>query len=56
VVEGSEFLGEFTRYRVQAGAWALWASPPHRAGLPHRPKGGAVAIGLDATQARRLLR
>jgi iron(III) transport system ATP-binding protein len=56
VVQASEFLGEFTRYRVQAGAWALWADQPHRAGLPRLPRGTAVAIGLDATQARLLVR
>jgi iron(III) transport system ATP-binding protein len=56
VVQASEFLGEFTRYRVQAGAWALWADQPHHAGLPRLPTGTAVAIGLDATQARLLVR
>jgi iron(III) transport system ATP-binding protein len=56
VVLASEFLGEFTRYRVQAGAWALWADQPHRAGLPRLPTGEAVAVGLDATQARLLVR
>ncbi|MFY8082653.1 MAG: ABC transporter ATP-binding protein [Rubrivivax sp.] len=56
VVEGSEFLGEFTRYRVRAGAWALWADQPHRAGLARLPKGETVAVGLDATQARLLAR
>ena len=55
VVQASEFLGEFTRYRVQAGAWALQADQPHRAGQPRLPTGAAVAVGLDPTQARLLV-
>jgi iron(III) transport system ATP-binding protein len=56
VVQASEFLGEFTRYRVQAGALGLWADQPHRAGQPRLPTGEAVAVGLDPTQARLLAR
>ena len=56
VVQASEFLGEFTRYRVQAGALGLWADQPHRAGQPRLPTGEAVAVGLDPTQARLLVR
>jgi iron(III) transport system ATP-binding protein len=55
VVQASEFLGEFTRYRLQAGAWALQADQPHRAGQPRLPTGAAVAVGLDPTQARLLV-
>ena len=59
VVEASEFLGEFTRYRVRAGdpaTGALWADLPHRAGQARLPSGAAVAIGLDPAQARLLPR
>ena len=59
VVEASEFLGEFTRYRVRAvdpATGALWADLPHRAGQARLPSGAAVAIGLDPAQARLLPR
>ena len=59
VVEASEFLGEFTRYRVRAGdpaTGALWADLPHRAGQARLPSGAAVAVGLDPAQARLLPR
>jgi iron(III) transport system ATP-binding protein len=59
VVEASEFLGEFTRYRVRTGAGVgsggtLWADQPHRAGQARLPTGAAVALGLDPAQARLL--
>ncbi|MEI6028467.1 MAG: ABC transporter ATP-binding protein [Betaproteobacteria bacterium] len=63
VLEASEFLGEFTRYRVRAGGGQagamqaglkLWADQPHRAGQPRLPDGASVAIGLDPAQARLL--
>ena len=57
VVEASEFLGEFTRYRVRAGDQApvtLWADQPHHAGQVRLPSGAAVAVGLDPAQARLL--
>jgi iron(III) transport system ATP-binding protein len=59
VVEASEFLGEFTRYRVRTGdpaTGALWADLPHRAGQARLPSGAAVAVGLDPAQARLLAR
>jgi len=63
VVEGSEFLGEFTRYRVRpdaapageaAAGTPLWADLPHRTGQRRLPDGAPVAIGLDSSQARLL--
>ena len=56
VVKGSEFLGEFTRYRVRAGGWMLWVDQPHRAGQARLPTGAELQIGLDPMQARLLAR
>ena len=66
VVEASEFLGEFTRYRVGVGAGVGAASTggatsgnqsvsvdqPHYAGLSKFPVGGAVSLGLEPSQVR----
>jgi iron(III) transport system ATP-binding protein len=55
-VDGAEFLGEFTRYRVSLGqgdgAQALWADHPHRAGQPRWKAGAAVSVGLDPSQLK----
>jgi iron(III) transport system ATP-binding protein len=53
-IEASEFLGEFTRYRVRAGTQTLAVDQPHFAGLSKFPEGAPVALGLDRTQVRLL--
>ncbi len=52
LVEASEFLGEFTRYRVRVGEHALAVDQAHRAGLAAFPVGAAVALGLEPSQVR----
>ncbi len=52
VVEACEFLGEFTRYRVRAGAHSLAVEQAHRVGAGNWPVGAAVSLGLDPTQLR----
>lgn len=52
MVEASEFLGEFTRYRVRVGSQSLAVDQPHYAGLSKFPVGGAVSLGLDPSQVR----
>ena len=51
-VEASEFLGEFTRYRVRVGAHSLAVDQAHHAGLSKFPVGGAVNLGLEPSQVR----
>lgn len=51
-VEASEFLGEFTRYRVRVGDQALSVDQPHFAGLSKFPVGGTVSLGLEPCQVR----
>jgi len=51
-VEASEFLGEFTRYRVRVGEQRLSVDQPHFAGLPGFAPGGAVSVGLQPSQMR----
>lgn len=53
-VEASEFLGEFTRYRVRVGSQSLAVDQAHYAGLSKFPVGGHVALGLEPSQARLL--
>ena len=53
-VETSEFLGEFTRYRVRVGSQSLTVDQPHHAGLSKFPAGGAVSLGLEPSQVRLL--
>ncbi len=52
VVEASEFLGEFTRYRVRVGPQHLFVDKPHYAGLSRFAPGGAVSLGLEPAQMR----
>jgi iron(III) transport system ATP-binding protein len=47
-----EFLGEFIRYRVQAGGTELLADIPHRKGDPGFPNGAHVMAGIDPAQLR----
>ena len=51
-VESSEFLGEFTRYRVRVGAHNLAVDHAHHAGLSKFPVGSAVNLGLEPSQVR----
>ena len=51
-VEASEFLGEFTRYRVRVGTHALAVDHPHQAGLSKFAVGGAVSLALEPSQVR----
>ncbi|MBL8335058.1 MAG: ABC transporter ATP-binding protein [Rubrivivax sp.] len=53
-VEASEFLGEFTRYRVRVGAQSLAVDQAHHVGLSKFPVGGAVSLGLEPSQVRLL--
>jgi iron(III) transport system ATP-binding protein len=54
LVEGGEFMGEFTRYRVRLGPHNLAIDQAHRAGLSSHPVGAAVSVGLESAQARLL--
>jgi iron(III) transport system ATP-binding protein len=54
VVEGGEFMGEFTRYRVRLGPHNLAIDQAHQAGLSSHPVGAAVSVGLEPSQARLL--
>jgi len=51
-IEASEFLGEFTRYRVRVGGHALAVDQPHCAGLSKFPVGAVVRLGLEPSQVR----
>jgi iron(III) transport system ATP-binding protein len=51
-IEASEFLGEFTRYRVRVGTHSLAVDHPHHVGLSKFPVGGAVSLGLEPSQVR----
>jgi iron(III) transport system ATP-binding protein len=53
-VEASEFLGEFTRYRVRVGSQSLAVDQAHHAGLSKFPVGAAVSLGLEPSQVRLL--
>jgi len=51
-VESSEFLGEFTRYRVRAGDGVIIADVAHYAGGTRHPNGTPVALGVMPSQVR----
>ncbi len=51
-VQASEFLGEFTRYRVRVGDQLLSVDQAHFAGLFNFVPGSAVSLGLDPSQMR----
>jgi iron(III) transport system ATP-binding protein len=53
-VEVSEFLGEFTRYRVRVGSHSLAVDQAHYAGLRKFAVGAAVSLGLEPSQVRLL--
>ncbi|HEY4083630.1 MAG TPA: ABC transporter ATP-binding protein [Burkholderiaceae bacterium] len=54
VIEASEFLGPFTRYRIRVGDHCVAADHPHLAGLSKHAIGSVVQLGLDPTQLRLL--
>ena len=51
-IEASEFLGEFTRYRVQVGDHRVAVDHPHQVGLAKFPVGIAVNLGIEPSQVR----
>lgn len=53
-VEASEFLGEFTRYRVRVGRQSLSVDHAHRVGLGRHAVGAPLALGLEPSQVRLL--
>ncbi len=53
-VETSEFLGEFTRYRVRVGPHSVAVDQAHHVGLRPLVAGASVSLGLDTSQARLL--
>ena len=52
LVEGSEFLGEVSRYKVRVGKFSLVADEVHQAGQPVLQPGATVRLGLDPVQLR----
>ena len=53
-VEASEFLGEFTRYRVRVGGQDLVVDHAHRAGRARFPAGAELGLRLEPSQVRLL--
>jgi iron(III) transport system ATP-binding protein len=51
-IEASEFLGEFTRYRVRVGPHSLAVDQPHHVGLSKFPVGALISLGLEPAQVR----
>jgi iron(III) transport system ATP-binding protein len=51
-VEGSEFMGESTRYRVRVGTQSLSVDQPHYAGVPKLAVGTYLNLNLSPTQIR----
>jgi iron(III) transport system ATP-binding protein len=51
-VEGSEFMGESTRYRVRVGTQSLSVDQPHYAGVPKLAVGTSLSLNLSPTQIR----
>lgn len=52
LIEASEFLGQFTRYRVRVGEHALSVDDPHHTGQSKLAAGTPVSLGLAASQVR----
>jgi iron(III) transport system ATP-binding protein len=52
VVQGSEFLGEFTRYLVAVGTHPVTTDQPHLAGTRRIEDGAAVTLAVAADQLR----
>ena len=55
-VQASEFLGEFTRYRLRVGLHDLVADQVHQAGQRAWAAGHAVSVTVDPSQLRLLAR
>ncbi|HJV84794.1 MAG TPA: TOBE domain-containing protein [Noviherbaspirillum sp.] len=53
-VEYTEFLGEFTRYRVRVGQSLVTADQAHYSGMAPFADNASVRLGVDATQIRYL--
>ncbi|MFC7518612.1 ABC transporter ATP-binding protein [Herbaspirillum sp. GCM10030257] len=53
-VEHTEFLGEFTRYRVRVGQSLVTADQAHFSGMTPFAESAPVRLGIDATQIRYL--
>jgi iron(III) transport system ATP-binding protein len=53
-VEHSEFLGEFTRYRVRVGESTVTADQAHFSGMVPFSIAASVRLGVDASQIRYL--
>jgi iron(III) transport system ATP-binding protein len=53
-VEHSEFLGEFTRYRVRVGEAIITADQAHFCGMAQFADSASVRLGIDASQIRYL--
>ena len=53
-VEGGEFLGESTRYRIRVGGQILIVDQPHRSGGARLPSGSRVRVGIDPGAVRLL--
>ena len=51
-VLASEFMGEFSRYRVRVGDVCIVADQPHYSGLAMFPAGAKVRLGIEPTQVR----
>lgn len=51
-VLAGEFIGEFSRYRVQCGELTLIADQPHYSGIPMFPVGMRVRLGIEPAQVR----
>ena len=51
-VEASEFLGEFTRYRVRVGPHALAVDRAHHTGLSTFAVGDAVSLAIEPSHLR----
>lgn len=51
-VENSEFLGEFSRYRVRVGDVMMVADQAHYSGMAMFPAGASVQLGIEPSQVR----
>jgi iron(III) transport system ATP-binding protein len=51
-VEGGEFMGELTRYRVRVGTQSLSVDQAHYAGLSKLPVGTPLNLSLAPSQIR----
>ncbi len=54
-VQGAEFMGEVSRYKVRVGELSLIVDQPHYSGLLMFPPGVKIRMGIDPTQVRFLV-